>query len=293
MLFIAAKYRISTHIMGFSPNRYFFFNYRRFIPSRPTHNVFLQHGVTQNDHPQLYRENTNLDIFICGAKPEFDFIDKTFHYTNGEIKYTGFARFDALHDFKTKNQILIMPTWRQFLAYNDNLEVKQSDFVKMWNSVLTNPKLIDFAEKSGVEIIFYPHIEMQKHLHFFNSHSAKIKIASFGEYDVQTLLKESKLLITDFSSVFFDFAYMHKPIIYFQFDEDAFYGKHYNKGYFDFREMGFGKIVSETDTLVDEIISCAQDDFIISDFYKQRTDKFFPLHDKNNCKRIFDIIESL
>ncbi|MEX6101942.1 CDP-glycerol glycerophosphotransferase family protein [Mammaliicoccus sciuri] len=34
------------------------------------------------------------------------------------------------------------------------------------------------------------------------------------------LFKESKLMITDYSSVAFDFSFLEKPVIYYQFDRD-------------------------------------------------------------------------
>ena len=44
--------------------------------------------------------------------------------------------------------------------------------------------------------------------------------ASWREYDVQDLLMRCSLLITDYSSVFFDAGYMEKPVIYVS--NDAF-----------------------------------------------------------------------
>ena len=35
----------------------------------------------------------------------------------------------------------------------------------------------------------------------------------------EKILRESDLMITDYSGVQFDFAYMHKPVIYFHPDE--------------------------------------------------------------------------
>ena len=59
---------------------------------------------------------------------------------------------------------------------------------------------------------------MQRFLDEFTTCSERIIIADWKKYDVQGLLKESALLITDLSSVFMDFAYMRKPMIYYQFD---------------------------------------------------------------------------
>ena len=292
LYFIASNYKISTHIMGCSPNIDY---YASFFKKLHLHGrfVFLQHGITKDDIPQLYREKTNLDMFVCGAKPEYDYIIDRFHYVNGEAKYTGFARFDNLHDFKTKQQILIMPTWRSFLKGLSFDEIKNSEYIKRWNELLLSHELNDIVRKYDVEIIFYPHYELQPFISLFQTENPSIKCADFASYDVQTLLKESLMLITDYSSVYFDFAYMEKPCIYYQFDKEEFFNSHYHHGYFDYETMGFGPVLTDFSSLIFEIEKNAQNGFIIDDQYLQRINGFFSLHDKNNCLRIFEEIERL
>ena len=50
-------------------------------------------------------------------------------------------------------------------------------------------------------------------------------------------------MLTDYSSVAFDFAYLRKPIVYAHFDKEAFFsGEHsYTAGYFDYERDGFGE----------------------------------------------------
>jgi CDP-glycerol glycerophosphotransferase (TagB/SpsB family) len=131
---------------------------------------------------------------------------------------------------------------------------------------------------------------MQKYLHLFKKSSDNIVLASFKDFDVQSLLKESAVLITDFSSVFFDFAYMKKPIIYFQFDKETFYGRHYRKGYFDYRDIGFGDVCGTVDEVTESLLRLFDSDFAMSEHYLQRTENFFPLCDRNNCNRIYELI---
>lgn len=103
-------------------------------------------------------------------------------------------------------------------------------------------------------LLFCPHAQMQPYLGAFESVCDRIRILSQKEYDVQTLLRESALLITDYSSVFFDFAYMRKPLLYFQFDYAEFREKHYPEGYFHYDRDGFGPIVKTVDELVEALI---------------------------------------
>lgn len=48
-------------------------------------------------------------------------------------------------------------------------------------------------------------------------------------------------MVTDYSSVAFDFAYMKKSLVYAQFDREAFFeGQTYDEGYFNYETDGFG-----------------------------------------------------
>ena len=299
VLFFAAKLLISTHVKGGYPG-YFFYGLlweRMKFDVAKKKKVFLQHGVIKDDIKYLYKENAPVDLFICGAKPEYDFVKRTFHYNENEIKYTGLARFDSLHDFVTKRQILVMPTWRWWLSPTNGMvmgsaRLKQTPYFRCWNSFLSNKDLHDLLNRYDLQLIFYPHYEMQRYLHLFEHECSRISIAGF-DYDVQTLLKESVLLVTDFSSVFFVFEYMRKPVIYYQFDEDEYRCGHYQEGYFDYRKNGFGPVFVDEDDLVNEIKKMAQENFEMAPIYKERAKSFFPLYDKCNCERIFSALQQL
>ena len=109
-----------------------------------------------------------------------------------------------------------------YLNHSDEDCFVKSDYYLNFSAILSNQRVIELLELYDYELVFYPHYEMQKYIHLFQSCHERVKIAKFSCYDVQTLLKDSALLITDYSSVAFEFAYMKKPLIYFQFDKDKF-----------------------------------------------------------------------
>ena len=86
-------------------------------------------------------------------------------------------------------------------------------------------------EQQDYRLVFYPHIEMQKDSRRFKSGSDRITIVSKETHDVQKLLMDCALLVTDYSSVFFDVAFLRKPVVYYQFDEEEFRKYHYQKGF--------------------------------------------------------------
>ena len=68
--------------------------------------VFLQHGITKDDAIMFYYKNTYFKYFICGAKKEFEYINEKFGYPDNNVIYTGFPRFDSLHNIDVnKNKI--------------------------------------------------------------------------------------------------------------------------------------------------------------------------------------------
>jgi hypothetical protein len=162
-----------------------------------------------------------------------------------------------------------------------------------YQSLINNEKLINFLEENDFNLVFYPHYEVQKYLKYFKSKSDRIIIANSDLYDVQTLLIESKLLITDFSSVFFDFAYMNKPLAYYQFDKDYFFKNHYEKGYFSYRKHGFGPVLETEDEIVTFVEKNFENLFSLDDKYRKRAEKFFVLKDQKNCERIYNEIINL
>ncbi|MBO5003952.1 MAG: CDP-glycerol glycerophosphotransferase family protein, partial [Clostridia bacterium] len=120
-----------------------------------------------------------------------------------------------------------------------------------------------------------------------------IKVYSVEEVNYSNLFNECSMLITDYSSIHFDVATLLKPIIYFQFDKEEFFKKHYSAGYFDYSKDGFGEVIEDEVKLEEEIISYLLNDCKIKEKYKDKIYNTFINVDKNNSKRVFDEIIKL
>lgn len=262
--------------------------------------IFLQHGVIINDLEFLHYKNAKMSMFMCSTQREYDFIKEKFGYSDDSLRLTGLCRFDNLHyaitDFKL---ILIMPTWRGWISPPSDIDKmnrkRREEFVKTqyyreWQGLLEDENLIHYIEENNYRIIFYPHREMQKFGTVFCSKSHHIKIADEKGYDVQKLLMKAALLVTDYSSVSMDFAYMKKPQIYFQFDVEKFRREHYAEGYFSYVEDGFGPVCQKREEVLTQIEHYGNQHFTNDAEYRQRQDGFFALNDSNNCKRNYEAI---
>lgn len=291
-LLFRAECLISSHIMGYTPApEAFLILERKRLLVLPGKKVFLQHGIIKADIEGLKYPFIKPDVFICGAQAEYDFVRKCFGHPEGVVQYTGLARYDTLQNEDQQTQILLMPTWRKWLNALSSEQFMQSDYYHAYSKLLSDPMVHDWLRERGLRIVFYPHYEMQKFIESFALLQCDvIEIAHFRDTDVQELLKRSSLLITDYSSVYFDFAFLGKPIIYYQFDQQRFISEHYKKGYFD--ESTFGEKAQNYEALRDKLF-LSYDGNGFMNAYQQRQAQFFGGLEKGCCDKIYRVIMQL
>ncbi|HBI60153.1 MAG TPA: teichoic acid biosynthesis protein B [Lachnospiraceae bacterium] len=264
--------------------------------------VFLQHGITKDDASFLHYENSKISLFVTSTQREYEYVRDNFNYPAGYVKLLGMCRFDNLHKAVTnEKQILVMPTWRSWISPPSNgkaefegiREIKNSEYFRGWDSFLQYPRLHCFLEEQDKYLVFYQHREMRKFKGLFQSFSPRIQIAEDNSYDVQSLLMESAYLITDYSSIAMDFAYMGKPLSYYQFDYEKFREKQYSEGYFSYEADGFGPVCYTKEELMNTLLNYLRNGFPDEEKYKKRRENFFTLKDTENCKRNFEAIREL
>lgn len=295
ILYFTCRYLISSQ--AFKPNGYMCTFIERAGMFKPDH-VFLQHGITINKPEYLNPELRRLKYFITATPQETSFVVDELKYSADVVKMCGFARFDALHIPESDgNRIFIMPTWRKWLRFRSEghedaqMDIQSSEYLSMWKEFLNSPELQDLIEQKDLEIIFFPHSNMKGILSPESIVPSYIRIADTDKDDIQELIKSSRLLITDYSSVFFDMVYMKRPVLFYQFDLEMFRKYHYAQGWFDYQATSFGKSVKDADSLIAEISRLADLDFCISEDFEKEHERTFPLYDTENSKRIYELLK--
>lgn len=300
ILYLTAKKNISSQ-KGGKPNAAvcYFLEVNRILKNT---RIFLQHGVIKDDMPFLHYENTQMRMFVCSTEREWRFVSEKYGYPEGYVKKLGLCRFDMLHNVKTKpNQILVMPSWRSWIATPTSAsyeienvsDFRNTEYFKAWNEFLNNKEIHRILRENNLKMIFYPHRDMQAFLQYFNIDDENIITAKWPEYDVQQLLIESQYLITDYSSIAMDFAYMQKRLMYYQFDYEDFRRGQYPEGYFSYEKDGFGRVCYNTDEVVNEFKNAVSENFVNPDEYLTRHKNFFDLYDTHNCERNYNAIKEL
>jgi len=282
MLYLYAEKFISSHSGNVVTNPFHDDNQRLFSGLTSIERCFLQHGITIHDVSYVlrkYRQNFYL-VVTASDKERQSMMHPNYNYKEGIIQTLGFPRYDNLSNDDLKKQILFMPTWRKSILSKEDL--LNSSYFKRINDFFNNEKIMKLLDENGYKIMFKPHFELLEYCHLFDMPDT---VVLSTEESYQELFNKSKILITDYSSVFFDFAYLKKPVIYYREDNEVF---HYDEGYFDFESMGFGDLIYDEDELVRKIEGYLADDCRMEEKYIHRVDTFFKFTDKNNCKRVYD-----
>ena len=301
MLFLASDFIISSHADDFVINPFFNYyeSYRDIIKTKKF--VFLQHGVTKDDiSGWLNRYNKNIVGFVCAANDEWKSIveTETYHYPKERVWLTGFSRFDRLYKDE-KKYITVMPTWRKYLmtgydpesgVWKTDTAFKSSEYYRFYNSLINDERLLDAARKHGYTVCFMPHPNIITRADMFTKADG-VKFFTIND-EYRKVYAESNLILSDYSSAVFDFAYLRKPVVYSQFDKDDFFkGDHvYTKGYFDYERDGFGEVTYDLDSTVNLLIEYIENDCRLKPEYQKRIDSFFAYSDKENSKRIIEKI---
>jgi glycosyltransferase involved in cell wall biosynthesis len=271
---------------------------------------FLQHGVIKDDlSPWL--NGKDLDTFVTSTVAEHASIagDHTsYMFTTREVQLTGLPRFDRLHELgrsvppERRDLVVVAPTWRNFLLPRLREGTQQrtlhaamladSDFMRAWVAYLADERLAAAAAAHGVRIGFLPHPNMQPVLPHLDLPAHVERLTYEG--DVQALFARARVLVTDFSSVAFNAAYLDRPVVYYQFDEELVLGgAHVGRaGYFDYRRDGFGPVTVDADGAVRATVDALEQGPDPAPAYRSRIGATFPERDGKCCERVFAAIRA-
>jgi len=210
------------------------------------HKNYTKACVTADDIRWCYAEGFGIDI--------------------NNVKATGMARTDIFFDekyikqkreeiyeeypfLKNKKVILFAPTYRGTSLRESYYDYEQLDLEKIYNQLKDEDYIFIFKWHPGLYYKMKSNNEcpynLEKYKDFYFDFSDK--------RDVNDLLLITDILITDYSSVIFDYALLNKPIIYFAYDLEEYAGNGGRGLYFDFSEYVYGDIVKNTDEVINSI----------------------------------------
>ena len=249
---------------------------------------FLQHGVIALKRVDgIFGKNGGNPVnkFVVSTPLERSIIINKFGYKSTEVCMTGLARWDELVDKSNDyNEVLIMPTWRNWLDEAENSTFLHSDYYKNYSKLLESERLNKLLEDNNLMVNFYIHPKFKDYIGNFDVTSKRMRLIPYGEEPLNELMMRCKLLITDYSSVCWDVYYMNKPILFYQFDYDL-----YNKvhgSYINMEKDLFGYRSLTMDKLLDDFENAIKNNFKQPKEFEEMRESTFAFTDKNNSARI-------
>ncbi len=215
------------------------------------------------------KENKKQDCVLELGYPRNDYL---YNYTENDIKT---IKSKLGIENCTKKILLYAPTYRDNqhtsgIGYTYKTEV---DFDKLKE------------ELSGEYIILFRSHWLVANLFDFEKY--KDFIYNVSDYDdIDELYVVSDLLITDYSSVFFDYANLKRPILFYMYDLEE-YRDNIRGFYLNIEELP-GPILKTEEELIENIKTISEDFY--NDKYKKFNDKFNYLDDGQASKRVIDKI---
>lgn len=274
---------------------------------KPKHTTYLQtwHGTPLKrlaaDMDEVHMPGTNTERykknFIKEAK-KWDYLISPNEYStkifkrafefNGEMLNTGYPRNDVLYkkvdhlknDIRQrleikpgKKVILYAPTWRDNEFYAKGKYKFQLNF-----------DIESMKKHFGDECIILLRMHYLVAENFdFNKYKGFIHdVSSYP--DIRELYIISDILITDYSSVFFDFANLKKPIIFFTYDIEN-YRDTLRGFYFDLEKEAPGALVYNEKELIEEIQKGIKESKL-NENYIEFYDKYCAFEDGNAAERV-------
>src|SRR5699024_276670 len=233
------------------------------------------------------------DYLISPSAYATEAFKSAFQY-DGDILEIGYPRNDVfykenrneiaqkvrsrLHIPKNKKVILYAPTFR------DNQATRNNRFT--FNIEMD---LFDMQKELGEEYI----ILLRMHVAVTNKLKLDEELDSFvfdvSRYsDMQELLLITDILITDYSSVMFDFANTKRPMLFFTFDLET-YRDDVRGFYMDFEEKAPGPLLKNTDEIIEHVKNIDEMTKQYQRKYEDFYQKYCYLEDGNATKRATDI----
>ena len=307
ILYITANLMVSSHFddniinpFGYNPDD-------RIVNRKRFRFIYLQHGVIAADLSSLINKyKKNISLICVASDAEYKhIIEGDYFYTKDDVSIAGQPRFDGMRDERDRI-VMLAPSWRFNIAgkakknkrgvvigrYYSSV-FRKSDYYKFYNNLLSDERVLQELKKNNYKIKFYLHPQFTEQYRDFSHLKNEVVEIVRPPYNYNDEMSRANLLVTDYSGIAFDFAYMKRPIIYSQFDHDQFYEHHtYTRGSFSFKDDGFGPVVLDYDAAVESILRMLEDGCRVDSKYLKRTEKFYYRIDKDNSRRVYESIDS-
>ena len=205
---------------------------------------------------------------------------------------TGAPRYDGLLS-RDKKQILITPTWRRNVTAGTNskgnrneysVNFKHTEYFKIYNNLINDERVIKVAQETGYKLIYLIHPILSPQIGDYTVNDS-VEIIPGSEINYESILSESSLMLTDYSGIQFDFAYMRKPVLYYHPDTLP---PQYDSNVYDYETKALGPVLKNHEEVVEALCRYMRNNCKMEKKYEDRVNTFYAFNDRENARRAFE-----
>lgn len=261
--------------------------------------VYLKHGVHLSPYA-VKRANGGYDLLAAVGDREAQALTATSGY-GSQVVVTGLPRYDALvRPPVPSRSILFMPTWRRYLvptlfSADDQAMVpyEGSTYQRFLSDLLGSDRLASLLERHDLTLDVVPHYNLRGLIAAGERAGGRVRVLDGATADIPALLRSCDLLVTDYSSVQFDVAYVGTPVVYCHFDEAEYTSEHGSFSWFEAERDGFGPVARDVGSALDAVARYAERGFVREARYAERVAAVFAHSDRRSCERLTRAIDEL
>ena len=258
--------------------------------------VFLQHGVIYFRLSKTFKEMLTRFNYVNTSSPaEMELLTKEVgsRETSGEpypeYVLAGLPRWDNLvqgsNENKKEKVVFIMFTWRDIFQ-NSSYNIRESAYFNTITALFKSSFIEDMKAR-GVKVVFAPHHHL---LDLAPDVVKEWPVELCEQKDISYWVKNASCLVTDHSSISWDFMLQKKPVIHFALDEQdltlgenelsqlAFVSKQVKK---------FATPVTSIAQLRERLFTYADNGFKLSKEDEEQIDPLFP-HREGFSQRVYE-----
>ncbi|MTD31097.1 CDP-glycerol glycerophosphotransferase family protein [Planomicrobium sp. YIM 101495] len=297
LLFFQADYTFHGHSLLYDivpgADKFLFLN-RKTVITHISHGIegFKKILIQKEDIPLLKRT----DFFNCASRFEYELKLNEWKIPEHKLIITGFPRFDrypANTPAPEVKNILMMMTWREWLFDMDEEAFKASAYFRNMVGVLTDSRIRQVMKTHGLQIQVALHPFMKKFEHYFKDFKKfgnGVQFLDFNEASIEQAISANDMLLTDITSVSWDFLYLNKPIVFFMFDQEDFVSQ--RGTYLDLDTDLYGYKAKTIDDVYSLLKKIAEEGIHTNDWYAEAP-TYIDFFDQNNCKRLANRVMGL
>ena len=249
-----------------------------------TKRIFITHGMEGLKNVDYIFKNKLITADLMFAASDFEKKIKNKNNNYPNIAITGYPRCDFYGNVdKKEKKIVFMLTWRNYLNKNT---IRNSDYLKRIKDFIEDLNISKFLTEKNIKCYVKIHHEVLKYINLIANCE---NIITDQNFDFSNVLNESCLLITDYSSVAWDFIYNDKPVLFYQFDKNEYEDKT-GALYTDVIEDQIGFLVNSNDDIYG-VLRDLFDNEEIPSYSIPNKSRFFKYIDNSNTERVIKSIE--